>query len=124
MALALIASKKQPALIITHRKQIYDQWIERIENFLQIPKREIGQIGSNKKLVKTPITVAMVQTLARIDNLKKISDNFGLVIIDECHHIPAQSFRKVITQFNPYYLYGLTATPIRKHNSVRITLKS
>lgn len=120
MALALIASKKQPALIITHRKQIYDQWLERIENFLQIPKRKIGQIGSNKKLVKTPITVAMVQTLARMDNLKEISDNFGLVIVDECHHIPAQSFRKVITQFNPYHLYGLTATPVRKHNDEKL----
>lgn len=60
MALALIASKKQPALIITHRKQIYDQWLIRIEDFLQIPKRKIGQIGSNKKSIKNPITVAMV----------------------------------------------------------------
>jgi len=120
IALALVVSKKQPALIITHRKQIYDQWLERIENFLQIPKRKIGQIGSSKKLVKTPLTVAMVQTLARMDNLKEISDNFGLIIVDECHHIPAQSFRKVITQFNPYYLYGLTATPVRKHNDEKL----
>jgi len=55
-----------------------------------------------------------------MDNLKEISDNFGLIIVDECHHIPAQSFRKVITQFNPYYLYGLTATPVRKHNDEKL----
>ncbi len=120
MALALIANKKQPSIIITHRKQIYDQWLDRIENFLQIPKRKIGQIGSNKKSTKTPITVAMVQTLARLDNLKEISNNFGLILVDECHHIPAKMFRQVVTKFNPYYLYGLTATPIRKHNDEKL----
>ncbi len=120
MALDLIANKKQPALIITHRKQIYDQWIERIENFLQIPKRKIGQIGSNKKSIKLPITVAMIQTLTRMNDLKKLSDQFGLVLVDECHHMPAKMFRQVITQFNPYNLYGLTATPIRKHNDEKL----
>lgn len=120
MALALIADKKQPALIITHRKQIYDQWLERVENFLQIPKRKIGQIGSNKKSIKTPITVAMVQTLTRVDNLKEISGQFGLVLVDECHHMPAKMFRQVITQFNSYYLYGLTSTPIRKYNDEKL----
>ena len=120
MALALIASKKQPALIITHRKQIYDQWLARIEDFLQIPKRKIGQISSNKKVIKIPITVAMVQTLVRMNNLEELSKQFGLVLVDECHHMPAKMFRQVITQFNPYYLYGLTATPIRKHNDEKL----
>lgn len=97
MALSLISKKKQPALIITHRKQIYDQWLERIENFLQIPKRKIGQIGNNKKAPKTPITLSMIQILSRIDDLGKISKQFGLVIVDECHHMPAKMFRRVIT---------------------------
>ena len=97
MALALIASKKQPALIITHRKQIYDQWLARIEDFLQIPKRKIGQISSNKKVIKIPITVAMVQTLVRMNNLEELSKQFGLVLVDECHHMPAKMFRQVIT---------------------------
>jgi superfamily II DNA or RNA helicase len=120
MALALIANKKQPALIITHRKQIYNQWLTRIEDFLQIPKRKIGQIGSSKKSVKIPITVATIQTLIRMDNLKELSDRFGLILVDECHHMPAKMFRRTITQFNPYYLYGLTATPIRKHNDEKL----
>ncbi|MDD4358758.1 MAG: DEAD/DEAH box helicase family protein [Candidatus Pacebacteria bacterium] len=120
MALSLISERKQPALIITHRKQIYDQWLSRIEDFLQIPKRKIGQIGGNKKLVKTPLTVAMVQTLARMDNLKEISEQFGLILVDECHHVPAKMFRETIVQLNPYYLYGLTATPVRKHNDEKL----
>ncbi|MEW6408343.1 MAG: DEAD/DEAH box helicase family protein [Patescibacteria group bacterium] len=120
MALALISKKKQPAIIITHRKQIYDQWLERIEDFLQIPKRKIGQISGNKKSVQIPITVAMIQTLARADDFRELFRQFGLVIIDECQHMPAKMFRQVITQFNPYYLYGLTATPVRKHNDEKL----
>ena len=120
MGLALIANKEQPALILTHRKQIYNQWIERIEHFLQIKKKNIGQLIANKKLVKTPITVAMIQTLSKIEDLSEISSQFGLVLVDECHHMPAQMFRSVITKLNPYYLYGLTATPIRKHNDEKL----
>lgn len=119
MGLAIIAKKSQPALIITHRKQIYNQWLERIEAFLNIPKKNIGQY-STKKEMKSPITVAMIQTLAKATNLKEISDKFGLVLVDECHHMPARTFRDVITQFSPKYLYGLTATPTRKNNDEKL----
>jgi superfamily II DNA or RNA helicase len=122
MGIEMIAKLKQPALILVHKKQIYDQWIERIESFLNIPKREIGQICSNKKTVEKKITVAMLQTLSNIENpTKELGlDNIGLALVDECHHIPAKTFRKVITKLNPYYLYGLTATPKRKHNDEKL----
>lgn len=120
MGLSLIANKLQPALIITHRKQIYNQWIDRIEDFLKIPKREIGQYISAKKTVKSPVTVAMIQTLAKTPNLKDIVSQFGLILVDECHHMPARTFRDVITQFSPKYLYGLTATPTRKNNDEKL----
>lgn len=120
MGLALIANKEQPALILTHRKQIYNQWVERIEHFLQIKKKNIGQFVAIKKSIKTPITVAMIQTLSKIEDLSEISAKFGFVLVDECHHMPAQMFRSVITKLNPYYLYGLTATPIRKHNDEKL----
>ncbi|NQU83560.1 MAG: DEAD/DEAH box helicase family protein [Parcubacteria group bacterium] len=121
MGLSLIAEKKQPALIITHRKQIYTQWLERIEQFLQIPKKDIGQITSTEKTIKSPLTVSTIQTLVRLDNLKeKVSPLFGFILDDECHHMPAKMFRKIITQFSPHYLYGLTATPIRKHNDEKL----
>jgi len=112
----VIAKLKQPTLILVHKKQIFDQWLERVEGFLNIPKKEIGQYVSSKKKMGKKITVAMVQTLSRMENVEKLKDKFGLVIIDECHHMPAKMFRNVITRLNPFYLYGLTATPERKNN--------
>ncbi len=116
IAIDLIAKLKQPALILVHKKQIFNQWLDRIENFLNIPKREIGQLVSSKKKVGDKITVAMVQTLNKMTDFKDISDKFGIIIVDECHYMPARMFRNVITKFNFYYLYGLTATPERKNN--------
>jgi len=120
MGLELIVRKKQPALIIVHRKQIFQQWIKRIEDFLDIPKKHIGQFGGQKKKIQTPITISMIQSLSRCKELNEISQNFGMVLVDECHHIPAKMFRSVITQLNPYYLFGLTATPKRKHNDEKL----
>ena len=120
IGLEIIAQKRQPALIIVHRKQLFDQWIDRIQNFLKIPKREIGQIGNQKFKVGKEITVAMIQSLSRSEEIEKISSNFGTIIVDECHHIPAKSFREAIVNFNSYYLYGLTATPKRKNNDEKL----
>ncbi len=120
IGISLILRLRQPTLILVHKKQIFNQWIDRVEGFLSIPAREIGQLCSNKKTVGDKITVAMVQTLSRMDDIQDITDRFGMIIVDECHHIPAKMFRNVITKFNPYYLYGLTATPERKHNDEKL----
>ncbi len=122
MGIEMIARQEQPALILIHKRQIFNQWLERIENFLNIPKREIGQFCANKKKVGKQVTVAMIQTLSKIEDFKKEygENNFGLILVDECHHIPAKTFRQVITKFNPYYLYGLTATPKRKNNDEKL----
>lgn len=119
IGLELIAQKKQPTLILVHRKQLFDQWIDRIQNFLSIPKKQIGQIGNQINKIGKEITVAMIQSLIRGD-LTELKNRFGMVIVDECHHIPAKSFREVITQLNCYYLYGLTATPKRKNNDEKL----
>lgn len=117
MGLELIVQRKSPALILVHRKQLLDQWIDRIEQFLEIPKRDIGQYYSVKKQEgKGNITVAMMQTLARMSNVQELSEKFGTIIVDECHHVPANTFREIVSKFNPRYIYGLTATPKRKHN--------
>ena len=122
IGLKLIEQKKQPALIITHRKQIAEQWLDRIETFFGIPKREIGKIGQGKMKIGKQITVALIQTLAKkIENdSKELKSAFGIVIIDECHHIPAKSFREAIHHLSPYYQYGLTATPFRKNNDEKL----
>ncbi|OGH77466.1 MAG: hypothetical protein A2373_01260 [Candidatus Magasanikbacteria bacterium RIFOXYB1_FULL_40_15] len=120
IGLDIIAKQKQPVLILVHKKQIFNQWLERIEGFLNIPKREIGQYTSNKKKLGEKITIAMVQTLNNIENKNELAGKFGLVLVDECHHMPARMFRNVITKFNPHYLYGLTATPKRKNNDTNL----
>jgi len=120
IGLELIAQKRQPALIIVHRKQLFDQWIDRIQSFLKIPKKEIGQIGNQKFKIGEQITVAMIQSLSRSEEIKNITCNFGTIIVDECHHIPAKSFREAIVNFNSYFLYGLTATPKRKNNDEKL----
>jgi len=118
IGLQIIAEKKHPAIILVHRKQIFEQWLDRIEAFLKIPRKQIGQICSTKKKMGKKITVAMLQSLKTIDDqeLSKI----GTVIVDECHHIPANTFRGVITRFNPQFLYGLTATAQRKHSDEKL----
>ena len=122
MGIEMIAQLSQPTLILVHKKQIYTQWLERIENFLNIPKREIGQICACKKTIGKKVTVAMFQTLSNVENFAEELklDNIGVVLVDECHHIPAKTFRSVITRLNPYYLYGFTATPKRKNNDEKL----
>ncbi|MCD4745421.1 MAG: DEAD/DEAH box helicase [Bacteroidales bacterium] len=123
IGLKIIAEKQQPALIIVHRKQLLEQWVERIQAFLGIPKNEIGRIGQGKAKLGKGITVAMIQSLGKRLEKQEIADihkRFGTIIIDECHHIPAESFRNTISKLTPYYQYGLTATPFRKGNDGKL----
>ena len=115
MGLQIIAQKQQPALIIVHRKQLFDQWIERIQSFLGIPKFRIGKIEGGKCEIGNEITVAMIQSLQSDSLPDKTHHSFGTILVDECHHIPAKTFREVIINFHSYYLYGFTATPNRKN---------
>ena len=117
VGLSLIAGHKLPALILVHRAQLLSQWKDRITQFLGIPKKEIGQYSGSKKKLGKQITIAMMQTLTRLEpnEIAQIASKVGTIIIDECHHIPASTFREVIVQFAPKYLYGLTATPLRKN---------
>lgn len=106
----------QPLLWLTHTTPLARQAVDRIDFFFpEIDRDEIGFIGSGKWKIGKTFTVAMIQTLVRrLNELYKIRDSFGLVILDEAHHCPASTFLKVVGHFNPYYLYGLTATPYRR----------
>ncbi|HLA69315.1 MAG TPA: DEAD/DEAH box helicase family protein, partial [Bacteroidota bacterium] len=120
IGLELIARRKLPALILVHRRQIFDQWVERIQEFLGIPKAHIGQYSGIKKKIGDQITVGLLQSLARKKDLSEFRGEFGTILVDECHHIPASTFRDVVSQLNTHYLYGLTATPKRKHNDEKL----
>lgn len=95
-----------------------EQWTERIEAFLNIPKRDIGVIGQGKAKIGEQITVATIQSLPK--ELESVQNKFGTIIVDECHHVPAETFRNIIEKLQTYYLYGLTATPFRKYNDGKI----
>ncbi len=123
IGLSIIAEKQQPAIIIVHRKQLAIQWIERIESFLGIPRKDIGVIGQGKTTIGKQITVAMIQSLDKLvqsTEAGKYERTFGTIIMDECHHVPADTFRKTISKIHSFYLYGLTATPFRKYNDGKL----
>ncbi len=120
MGLELIARHQKPALILTHRKQLLDQWVEQIHTRLEIPKKQIGRYSSAYKKPGQQVTVGLLQTFARMEDLSEFTEQFGTIIVDECHHIPAKTFRSVISRLNAPHIYGLTATPKRKHNDERL----
>lgn len=120
MALQIIAEKQQPALILVHRKQLAEQWKERINAFLGIPNAEIGTIGQGKLKAKEKITIATIQSLSKRLEKGALTHSFGTIIIDECHHIPAKTYRTLLAQLPTRYLYGLTATPYRKFSDGKL----
>jgi superfamily II DNA or RNA helicase len=123
VGLKIIADKQQPALIVVHRNQLADQWAERIEAFLGIPKHDIGRIGQGKTRIGKQVTIAMIQSLGKElqkPEAERLVHTFGIIIVDECHHIAAETFKNALSLFHSYYLYGLTATPFRKNSDDRL----
>ena len=121
MGIELFAKSSQPCLILVHRRELLDQWVDRLNVFLGIPLDKIGIVGAGKKTWSDLVTVATVQTLCTmLTDLDSISKKFGMVIVDECHHIPASTFSNVIEKLNPFYMYGLTATPGRKNKDEKV----
>lgn len=118
IALAAIAERKQPALIVVHTKELADQWCRRIETFLGIPRGEIGLIGNGKCNLGERITVSLVQSLYKCSS--EVSKNIGFLIVDECHRAPARIFTEAVTGFDCRYMLGLSATPFRRDGLGRL----
>lgn len=116
MGLSMIPLYGQPALWLTHTRALALQALDRIETFLPgLKEDDVGLLGDGKWKVGKWLTVGLVPTLVRRpQELHYMRNDFGLVILDEAHHCPASTFLKVISSLNPYYLYGLTATPYRR----------
>jgi len=109
-----IAERKTNTLILVHRAQLIDQWHERLRQFLDLPDKSIGQLGGGKKRLTGIIDIATIQSLNRSGTVSNSIADYGQVIIDECHHLPAFSFEQVIKQSKAKYVLGLTATLVRK----------
>jgi superfamily II DNA or RNA helicase len=114
LAARLIAERERNTLILVHRKSLLDQWRERLAMFLGICVGEIGSFSGEKKKLGALVDVALLQSLSRKGEVNDIVANYGHVIVDECHHIPAFTFEQVVKQAKAKYVLGLTATPIRK----------
>jgi superfamily II DNA or RNA helicase len=110
----LIAARKVNTLVLVHRRQLLDQWRERLAAFLNLPVKSIGQIGGGRRRASDVIDVAVIQSLNRKQVVDDVVANYGHVIVDECHHLSAVSFEQVLRQVKARYLTGLTATPQRK----------
>jgi superfamily II DNA or RNA helicase len=110
----LIAARKVNTLVLVHRRQLLDQWRERLAAFLNLPVKSIGQIGGGRRRVTGFVDVAIIQSLNRKQVVDDLVANYGHVIVDECHHLSAVSFEQVLRQVKARYIVGLTATPQRK----------
>ncbi|MBF0558670.1 MAG: DEAD/DEAH box helicase family protein [Nitrospirae bacterium] len=114
LGIRLIAERKTNTLVLVHRKPLLDQWRTQLASFLEMPIKEIGQIGSGKDKATNIIDVAMIQTLDKQDSVDERIKDYGHIIVDECHHISAVSFERVLMEANAKYITGLTATPYRR----------
>ena len=110
----LIAQRKVNTLVIVHRRQLMDQLVESLQSFLGLGKKDIGQIGGGKHKVTGTLDVAMIQSLINKGTVNDLVENYGHIIVDECHHISAASFEQVIRQSKARFITGLSATVTRQ----------
>ena len=120
VGIGIIDKLKTNTLIVVHTKQLLDQWKERLSIFLDIDKKEIGQIGGGKRNPNGQLDVGILQSLNKKGDIDEIVETYGLVIVDECHRISAFSFEQVLKSCRSKHVYGLTATPIRKDGHHKI----
>jgi superfamily II DNA or RNA helicase len=117
----LVAARGCSTLILVHRQPLLDQWLAQLSLFLGLEPKQIGQIGAGKKTGNGQLDVAMIQSLVRKDSVQDIVAQYGQVIVDECHHLPAVSFERVLAEAKARYVVGLTATPQRRDGHHPIT---
>jgi superfamily II DNA or RNA helicase/very-short-patch-repair endonuclease len=110
----LIAQRQVNTLVLVHRRQLLDQWIERLSTFLGIPAKSIGRIGGGRSRPSGMLDVAIIQSLVREGVVDDRVAEYGHVIVDECHHLSAHSFEQVARQAKARFVVGLSATVSRK----------
>jgi superfamily II DNA or RNA helicase len=101
-------------LVIVDRKPLIEQWRDRLITHLDLDPKQMGQLGGGRNRAGGTVDVAMVQSLARRDDIAELTAGYGLVIVDECHHVPAVTFERAVRQVPVRRWVGLTATPYRR----------
>ena len=113
-AAAIIARRGANALVLVHRTELLKQWQERLHAFLGVDKGMVGTIGGGKAKPTGKIDIAVMQSLSRQGEISPLVEDYGHVIVDECHHVGAVSFDAILKRVKAKYVLGLTATPIRR----------
>ncbi|MBI5451273.1 MAG: DEAD/DEAH box helicase family protein [Gammaproteobacteria bacterium] len=113
-AAALIARREVNTLVLVHRTELLRQWQERLQSFLGVDKGAVGTIGGGKARPTGSIDIAVMQSLSRQGEISDLVDNYGHIIVDECHHLSAFSFEAILKRVKAKYVLGLTATPVRR----------
>ena len=114
LAAALIAKRARNTLVLVHRRELLDQWVERLRAFLNIEPEQIGRIGGGRRKPTGIIDVAIIQSLVRKSEVSDLVANYGHLVVDECHHISATSFELVARRAKARFVLGLSATIARK----------
>jgi superfamily II DNA or RNA helicase len=114
LACGVIARRAVPTLVIVDRQPLVDQWRDRLSAHLGIDRKRIGIMAAGRHRPGGVIDIAMVQSLARSDDLPELTAGYGLVVVDECHHVPATTFEGAVRQIAAPAWLGLTATPYRR----------
>lgn len=110
----LVARRARNTLVVVHRSQLLDQWRAQLGLFLDLNPGSIGRIGGGQRKVTGALDVAMIQSLTRLREVDDVVATYGHVIVDECHHVSAVSFERVMREVKARYVTGLTATPHRR----------
>jgi superfamily II DNA or RNA helicase len=109
-----IAKRGVNTLVLVHRRQLLDQWRERLALFLGLDPAEIGTVSGGRKKPGGLVDVALLQSLNRKGEVPDFIGDYGHIVVDECHHLSAFSFETVLRRAKARFVLGLTATPIRK----------
>ena len=110
----LIAQRGVNTLVLVHRRQLLEQWVERLSAFLGLPPKAIGRMGGGRKKPTGALDVAVIQSLVRKGVVKDCVGQYGHLIVDECHHLSAQSFEQAVRRAKARFVTGLSATVTRK----------
>ncbi len=113
-AVYIIAKRNANTLVLVHNRELLDQWLFQLSEFLDVSSTQIGQIRGGRKKRTGVIDVGMIQSLSRQGTVEDIVGDYGYIVVDECHHVPARSFEIVVKQCKAKYVTGLSATINRK----------
>lgn len=127
LAIYLISYFKVNTLILVNKQTLLKQWLEKLEEFLDVgyehKKVKFGSYYSAKKKITNKIDVASILSFSNDEESKKILSSYGLVIIDEVHHLAANKYNLVAKEINAKRIYGFTATPIRSDGNMDVVFK-